>query len=159
MRFQALQGEVLISFRFAVTPHVFISTIAKWGNTACSQKNLIAQLISRLSLSEVMVQGRTSIGQLMKCGFKYFLRASWRLLELLIKDEELIIKVGEFIYVTWFFKSQTNLFSHLHWQINLHALQPPVYFVIKLLLYCLLSFTLLWATVRICLSLISFICN
>ena len=28
-----------------------------------SEKNLIAQLVSQLSLSEIMVQGRTSIGQ------------------------------------------------------------------------------------------------
>ena len=34
-----------------------------WSGTG-SKKNLVAQLVSQLSLSEIMVQGRTNIGQL-----------------------------------------------------------------------------------------------
>ena len=42
---------------------LFISTIAiKWGTG--SERNLIAEHVSRLSLSEIMVHGRTNIGQL-----------------------------------------------------------------------------------------------
>ena len=52
-----------------------IDIVSVCGNTMClsqlswswgtgSEKNLIAQLVSRQSLSEIMIQGRTNIGQL-----------------------------------------------------------------------------------------------
>ena len=62
LRFKALHGGVLISFRFAVTPRAYLNY--RQVKVQGSVKHLITQLLSQLSLSEIMVSGRTNIGQL-----------------------------------------------------------------------------------------------
>ena len=51
-----------ISFQFAVTPCAYLNY--REAEITGYEKNLIAQLVSRLSLSEIMVQERTNIGHL-----------------------------------------------------------------------------------------------
>ena len=62
VRFEALHGGISVSFWFAVTSCVYLNY--REAEVQASEKNLIAQLVSRLSLSEIMVQGRTNVGQL-----------------------------------------------------------------------------------------------
>ena len=51
-----------ISFRFAATPCVCLNY--REAEVQVLKGTLISQLVSRLSLSEIMVWGRTDVGQL-----------------------------------------------------------------------------------------------
>ena len=52
IRFEALHGGISISFRFAATPCVYLNYC--YTEVQVLKKNLVSQLVSRLSLSEIM---------------------------------------------------------------------------------------------------------
>ena len=54
IRFEALHGGISISFRFAVTPCVYLNY--REAEVTASEKNLNS-VVFRQSLSEIMVQG------------------------------------------------------------------------------------------------------